>query len=181
MESADQDSPIVTLTRTHDDVDWAAIIRNAKQIDIVVHYYDSWVREHYQEFAGLFKRGGRVRLIIPDPEHVEVMSSVQREFFPRHTVERITEKIFATAQNLREAIDAADSPDAKLEIYAFPAALHYAAVIADDRQLHLSVYEQFRGTTIGSQVFHIELIQDRQLCDYWNENIKQFIESSRRL
>ncbi len=164
----------------HEDVDWSAAIRDARQVDIVVHYYSRWVREQSEAFTALFQRGGKVRLVMADPHIAGTLEDVRRYFFPRLTAQQLTDKILETDTRLEEALDASGSQKAVLETWYFPEPLHYSFVLVDQRRLFLSVFEQDRGPVIRSSVFELDLFLDGALDDYWQHILQRFFERSRR-
>lgn len=172
---------LVGFYSRHEDVDWSAVIRDARQVDIVVHYYSRWVREQSEAFTAFFQRAGAVRLVMADPEIEATLEDVRRYFFPRLNTQQLTDRILETDTRLKEALDASGSQKAVLETWYFPEPLHYSFVLIDRRYLYLSVYEQDRGPVIRSSVFELDLLLDGALDDYWQRNLQWFFERSRRV
>jgi hypothetical protein len=169
---------LVEFFPQYEEVDWKAIISSAKRVDIVVHYYNRWARENFEELVTFFGRGGQLRIIMADPDHANTLSVVHDQFFPHLTTDQLIERIDQTEAVMREAFKAAASAKASLSVYYFPGALHYSAVLTDDRHLYLSVYEQFRSPVIRSSVFHLDLVKDAALENYWATNVDTFIARS---
>jgi hypothetical protein len=180
MQSENAAGSIITFYPNHEEVDWDAIIRGSRSLDIIVHYYGRWARIHEQAFIDFFKRGGTLRLVMADPEIKATLATVHSHFFDNLGRAELRSKILETETIFRGLLADAGSRTASLGIYYFPKALHYSGVLSDNRTLYLSVYEQFRGRNIRSSVFGIDLRKDRELEKYWLENRDQFIDQSRQ-
>lgn len=163
----------------HDDVNWGEVISEARSLDIVTYYYDGWVRQHHDQFVTFFRSGGKLALIISDPEDVQLMSAVQRQHFPRVTPDELAKKVMATISSVQSAVNDSGIPNIHPDIRYFPRLLNYSFVLVDERRLYLSVFEQFRGPTVRSSVFTVDLTVDKQLEEYWLNNLKEFKRTSR--
>lgn len=170
---------VISFYPEHSETDWASIIRSAKRIDIVVHYYGRWVRRYDAEFVSFFERGGDLRIVMSDPDIPRVLTDVHVNFFTNLTRKELSNKIKDTEINLADLFQQAASRKARLLTYYLPQALHYSFVMVNNRFLYLSVYEQFRGANVRSSVFGIDLSKDRALEEYWLQNRDTFINSSR--
>ena len=170
---------LVEFFPRHEDVDWHAVIRSSRKIEIVVHYYNRWVRENAEDFVAFFQRGGELTIVLPDLADANVLKAVRKEFFPRQTAEQLRDRVNQTVEYLRESFQTAGSHKARLSVCYFPGALHYSAVVVDNRHVYLSVYEQFRGPVIRSSVFHMDLVKDEALEDHWKFNVAEFVKRSR--
>lgn len=177
--NANTNGALVGFYARHDDVHWSAVIARARTVDIVVHYYNRWVREQSEAFTAVFQRGGTVRLIMADPSIPRTLQDVRRYFFPRLTGQQLVERIRETEDRLAEALDASGSQKAAFKVYYYPQPLHYSFVLVDDRHLFLSLYEQDRGPVIRSSVFEIDLRLDGILEEYWHGNLEHFLAQSR--
>jgi hypothetical protein len=179
MNSSPDFGALVGFAPTHDDVDWSAALAGAKSVDVVVHYYNRWARELFDDFVRFFGRGGRLRLVLPDHALSRTLKTVRSEFFPKLSERQLEERIVETEEVLRQAFEQGRSPRAEFKSYHFPHSLHYSLVLIDGRDLYLSVYEQFRSPVIKSSVFKLDLSRDAQLRDYWTDCLEQFFEGSR--
>lgn len=165
----------------HDRLDWGEIIQSAATIDIVVFYYDTWVRQHHDDFVEFFRNGGKLRVVVSDPDNKGLMEIAQREFFPHQDPETMAKKIHGTFSAIRNAAQASGSVNAVATAFAFPHLLHYSFVLTNDSNLFLSVYEQFRGPTVRSPVFKISLGEDLDALTYWREARNSLISDSREI
>lgn len=179
MQSEQAAGTTVTFYPTHQEVDWGSIIRTARRLDIVVHYYSRWARLHEKDFLEFFQRGGKLRVVMADPAIRGTFATVHNHFFDNLTTAQLRDRIRETDQIFRELFVDAGSQRASLEVLYFPKALHYSFTLVDDRMLYLSVYEQFRGRNVRSSVFGIDLSKDSGLEEYWLSNRDQFVARSR--
>lgn len=177
---AQGDGALVSFFVTHDDVDWGAIIDAARCIDVVVHYYGRWASAHYDQFVAFFRRGGKLRLIMADPEVRGILGIVREHFFPYLTSPQLRGKIVETERVLTEAFEEAGSSRASFEVYYFPKVLHYAFLLADNRLLYLSAYDQFKGSNIRAPVFCLDVGKDHRLEEHWLGNRDRFIREARK-
>jgi hypothetical protein len=173
------DGAFVAFYPQHEDVDWGEVIASSKRLDIVVHYYNRWVREHFDAFVGFFGRGGTLRIVMADPQDQVVLNVVNSQFFPNLTAQQLVERIDQTESELRLALEESGSRKAKLQVLYYPGALHYALVLSNERYIYLSVYEQFRGPVVRSSVFEMDLVRDTGLEEYWERTIENFIRRGR--
>ena len=164
----------------HDKVEWGPIISKAHRLDIVVFYYDHWVREHHDDFVKFFKNGGTLNLTVSDPDDLDLMATVQKHFFEKHTPAVLSHHVKATEESFRAALKQAGSKHASVNVHHFPAVLHYSYIMVDERTLYLSVYEQFRGPTVRSPVFEINLWKPRDAGAYWLDVRNKFLCGTRQ-
>lgn len=179
MRAQPGDGALVSFFVSHDDVDWGAIINGARSLDIVVHYYGRWASAHYDQFVTFFRHGGKLRLVMADPEVRGILGIVREHFFPYLTSPQLRGKIVETERVIAEAYEEAGSSRASFEVYYFPKVLHYAFVLADNRMLYLSAYDQFKGSNIRAPVFCLDVSKDHRLEEHWLGNRDRFIGEAR--
>ena len=163
----------------HDEMDWGDIIAQAKTLDIVAFYYGRWVRNNFDAFVTFFRNGGRVRLIMSDPQDVHMMKIVWEQFFDDlGSIDELRQKIVATTSLLEDALEQSGSKVASIDVHYFPDILHYSFVLVNERSLYLSFYEQFRGPNLRSPVVAIDITSDPKLEEYWKMTLESFITKS---
>lgn len=158
---------MMTVDPAHDDVDWGRIIDRSTNLDIVVAYYDNWADRHAGRLKAMFRRGGRVRIMMPDPDDSSLLDSLSATFFPDRTSDQIRQRILETEAILERLKGESASPSARLEVLRLPRVPLYAMVVADDRRLYLSTFEQFRDAGVRASVFDLRLSRSTQLGSYW--------------
>lgn len=87
---------MMTVDPAHDDVDWGRIIARSTNLDIVVAYYDNWAGQHAAHLRDLFARGGRVRIMMQNPDDAGLLATLSTTFFPDRTSEQIRLRISET-------------------------------------------------------------------------------------
>lgn len=160
------------------EVPWKELIEGSKSIDIVVCYFDSWVRANWDDLRDFFGKGGSLRLFLPDFEDDAAMRVVQ-ERFPEHSVAVVKQKVVSTALRLGRVLEESGSKSARLEIHFHPSALNYSAVRFDGETVLLSVYEQFRKQKIDSSAILLDLNKSEHLRLYWDKEFGGFQEAAR--
>lgn len=169
---------MMTVDPAHDDLDWGRIIDRSTNLDIVVAYYDNWANRYAARLTALFGRGGRVRIMMPDPDDTDLLNNLSATFFPDRTSDQIRKRIVETGAILERLRCEVASPSARLEVLRLPRAPLYAMVIADDRRLYLSTFEQFREAGVRASVFDLRLRQSTQLGSYWLRRRDLFLEEA---
>lgn len=163
----------------HDRIDWGEIIRNARTIDIAVFYYGRWIREHHDDFVHFFRSGGSLRIIVSDPSNIDIVATIQKHYFPHLSADELRGRIVATFDAVTAALAEAGNAKAKVAAYLFPGLLHYSFVLADDHELYLSVYEQFRRPVVQAPVFKVQIGDNRETLHYWRHARDLLIAGSR--
>ena len=62
------------------NVPWSEMIQSCDSLDIVVQYFDSWAKTHQEALRDLFMRGGKVRILLPDPEDSPALEQIRSRF-----------------------------------------------------------------------------------------------------
>ncbi len=64
----------ISCYKSYHNIKWKEIISSAKVLDIVVIYFDSWAITYRDELINYFKDGGKIRLILmnPDSEFISI-------------------------------------------------------------------------------------------------------------
>jgi len=143
-----------SMYETFDDIDWSEQLKEARQLVVVVHYLDSWLRRAEPALRGLIDRGGRVSVIVPDAERGQVVDAIASRF-PDRSREEILEKMRGTKRRIVGSCGAIDGE--QIDVISVPNMIWYSAFCIDDRWLYLSPFEHFRGNRIRSPVAHIDL------------------------
>lgn len=62
------------------DVEWDALFKRSRSIDIVVAYGSTWRNSNRARLTALAKRGGSIRVFLPDPNDPQTMSVLAARF-----------------------------------------------------------------------------------------------------
>jgi hypothetical protein len=77
-----RDLGLVTITtKAYREVDWPELFRNVRELDMCFAYARTWRHMNTLYLQDLASRSDvRIRLIIPDPENVEIIKELSRRF-----------------------------------------------------------------------------------------------------
>lgn len=156
-------------------VPWAEFLRHSSSVDIVTWYFDSWIRNHRDELREFFSRGGRIRLVVPDPRVASIMG-VTRERYPELDAEDARKKIINTGIRLTELAKESGSKSSRVEVYLSRRMLSYSSLRFDNNTVILSVFDQFRSGQVDSPAFLVDLRKAEALSAYWDKEIGGFFE-----
>lgn len=159
------------------EVPWHDLFSSARSVDIVVYYYDSWVKTNWRPLVEFFGNGGALRIVLPNPDNDEIMEVVRRRF-PENSIDMIRHKVRNTGERLKSAKQESGSQTARIEVFYFDDSLNYSAIRFDNASLLLSVFEQFRENRILSSAVLLDLKNSAHLNGYWDKEIGGFIRNS---
>ena len=143
-----------------------------RSIDIVVYYFDSWVREQASVLREAAQRGVKVRLFLPDPNNSANVDAA-RAVFPSLDETQIKEKITNTARRF----ESVGFKGHNLSINFLPHALSYSVQCFDGKKLFISLFEYGRQLEIASPVFEIDLRRPGPMPAFWNKELTALIDS----
>lgn len=178
-DSENKYGALVGFSSSRDHVNWSEVMRRAQDVTFITHYYNRWARAHFDDFVAFFAKGGRLRLIMSDPEDPQTLDAVNRYFFPGNSAADLKARIFHTESLVRQALVESGTTRGRVEVRYLPQILHYPVILAENRHLYLSVSGQFQSHVVMSPVFHIDLALDQDLSAYWHGQIQQYVEGSR--
>lgn len=161
-------------------VPWAEFLRRSSSVDIVTWYFDSWIRNHRDELREFFARGGRIRLVVPDPRIASIME-VTRERYPELDAEDARKKIVNTGIRLSELAKESGSKSSRVDVYLSRRMLSYSSLRFDSNTVLLSVFDQFRSGQVDSPAFLVDLRKSGALRAYWDKEIGGFFEEEEPL
>lgn len=88
-----EDSGLVTLgSRFTNSPDWDHLFREANNLDVFVAYASTWRHTHADKIRDLLRRGGRVRIYLPDPaDSINIAALAERfQTTPTELINRIS-------------------------------------------------------------------------------------------
>lgn len=174
--ASDHDMGAVRCFPRYRLIRWEDLLNNARSLDIVVCYFDSWVQRNWEHIVGLFKRGGNIRVFMTNPSNLTSLAMVTKRF-PEHTPETITSKILETARHLFNAHQEAATRAGTLTIAFVDEPLNYSAVRIDHERVIMGIYEQYRSGKIDSPGFLFELSDSEQIAAFWNKEFDGFYQN----
>src|SRR5271166_4562270 len=151
-----------------DHIPWQQLFSNCARIDIVVHYFDTWINSNFSLLQDFFNRGGTVRLVIPNFKNTSLVHTIKQRF-PESTEDQIVTKIRQTPDRFEKILQNSKRRDANLEVCHIDDMILYCGIRFDDRVLVLSMYEHVRELRVSNPGFVIPLDQYPQTREWFDK------------
>lgn len=145
-------------------VPWQSLFENSHSVEILVHYFDSWIRQQRADFISLFKRGGRVSLVIPDTQEAWLINAIASRF-PDSTTEEITTKISRTAERLSQLNQEAGN-NGSISSHSTKTLTWYCVLRFSNGLVALSPYEHSKALGVDAPFFVVRLSDHPGLRDW---------------
>lgn len=156
-------SPIVERFR---DVPWDSLIRDAKKIDIAVHYFDTWINDRPDALKEFLRRkDAKLRILLPDPSE-RTLLSILLPRFPELNAETLRHKIENTSSKLLNLRDEAKAPKASVKIVTTKTLQWYCVVRFDDTVAVLSIYENARIGGTRAPAVIVDLARHAKVAEW---------------
>lgn len=154
-------------------VDWDHLIGMAQlRIDIVVNYFDSWVKDNRSLLIAFFKKPKTVLyLYLPDPNCGKVFDELS-ELYTDSSESVLREKIEKTEKRFLEAIQEAGGTKSQLKVYWLTVRPTYALQRFDSRLAVFSAYDNARTPGVASPAFVLDLHRAASVADYFERELK---------
>jgi hypothetical protein len=124
------------------------MISDCDTLDIVVQYFDSWVKDHQDALRDLFTRAGRVRMILPDPGDADSLAQIKSRFLESEQ-DRVEAKIRNTSTRL-ESIYSSAGRNGELHVRCVALPIWYCALRFSNNVVALSPFESKREVGVNS-------------------------------
>lgn len=124
--------------------DFTKLIREAERLDIFVCYANTWRASHEADLRYLAsKRKARIRLIVPDPEDMEIMRDLARRFNAASD-QVMSQRIKDAIQDYKTLFASAGNPDLDFSVW-----VHHENPVTSfyrfDRLAVVTLYKHARG------------------------------------
>lgn len=163
------------------DVPWGEWIRNAKQIDINVHYFDTWLNQHPDAFRDFFsKTGAQCRIILPDVNDDGLLSAIASRF-PDMKQNELVRKIRNTSTRLGNFRRDAKASEPALIVCQVKTIQWYCAVRFDNQRTVFSIYENARKGGTEAPAFVIDHSRHPRLSDWTDREFKGLISQAEEI
>lgn len=173
---------LISAYETYRDIDWNWLLGQAReQVDIVVYYFDSWVKANHESLKAYFQRNNtKMRIFVADPRDEDIVDTVDR-LFPDYSREDVLRKISLTGERVRGVMEEAGASPDRFQFYYVPHVLNYSAQCIDGRFFVLSVFEMFRKNKIDSPAVVFDLNKSEHLANYWKKELDGLLEVSEQV
>lgn len=163
------------------DCDWTELITSSEQnIDIIVYYFDTWIKRNRKAILKFFQKPQTtIRIIVADPEIEENFRAIRR-LYHNHDEQTIKNKIYNTYHQIFAIIQQAGANANRLQFYLSPHFLNYSIQCFDQKILVISVFEMVRGMEVTAPAFIIDLRESRKLKYFLEKEIEGLIAESRK-
>lgn len=140
---------VTAVMAPYTEIDWSGLFRDAKRVDLLFAYARTWRWSHTVELRALAcSTDVRIRVVLPDPDCVEIVGELARRFnCEREELRHRVREAAADFLNLKSL------PDCKAEIsvWFYPFAPQYSMHRFDDAVV-ISMYSH-RATRAGAVTF----------------------------
>ena len=164
----------VFLCVPYSDVNWNELICNASNhIDLMAHYYDSWLDQNHDALVDFFAReSSKMFLFISDPNNIELMRQVN-QLFQNLELTELQNKIFKTREKLQSIVKEAGANRYRLHGKLEMGYRDYRNVIVNWKQINNDIV--IDGIIINN-LFEEPRINPDTLSDHQLKSLKSQIK-----
>jgi hypothetical protein len=138
------------------NIKWDISLRDARQLEIIVNYFDSWARNNWESIVEVYRRNGNISIFMTNPENPKYMD-IMKDRYPDHSVPEIKKCIWDTVKVLYSALESSKPSNGELKIYFYDGILNYSTIRINNEKAIYSAYEQFRHGRIGNHAVLLDL------------------------
>jgi hypothetical protein len=177
---------VVGITNVYGDmghVPWSTLFSQAEEVVIVARFFDGPLIQLESELPQLFQRGGRVRMLVPDPTDRALVAAMnaQRGITAKSQKTSIAERIRIGVNQLVRAHTSANGAGS-LELYVYDEMLSYSAVCIDGRTLLFAPCEQVFAASSRAPRFEVDLaVADPAFRRFWDHEIAELMTAARQV
>lgn len=159
-------------------VGWDELIKSASRIDIMVHYLDSWMKDHSESLISfLQKRDAKLRIVQPDYDQAELFKAIKTRFSDMDDGV-LRHKFTNTGDRLRKLREQANATKATVKIYRSPTLDWYCLVRFNDTVAVISPYEGERGTGTEAPAFLVDLKRYPKIAAWIEKEVEAAVRRS---
>ena len=159
----------VTVFEDYNAINWQVLFSNCTKLDICVHYFDTFIRNHRDLFASIFQRGGSIRIILPNYNNSEVVKRILRRF-PEYQLSEIKTKIKQTKYKIETIKEEVGNPKSKFEAFFTNEIGYYCGLKFNKDKLVLSFYDHIRDKQkIESPTILVQLQKNKKIGKWFEK------------
>lgn len=154
-------------------VEWKKLISEANlRIDIVVNYFDSWVKDNQIVLADFFKKSKtEMHLYIPDADDPTIFEELKK-LYTDSSEASLRDKLQRTDQRIMDVITSAGGRKNQMKVYRLSCRPTYALQRLDNRIAVFSAYDNRRHPGIASPTVVIDLQKAVTVAQYFERELK---------
>lgn len=161
------------------NVPWSEMIQACNSIDIIVQYFDSWAKTHQEALRDLFMRGGRVRILLPDPENTPALEQIRSRFL-EYEHPALKGKIQNTPVRFAAIRDSAETAG-RLEVRFVSLPIWYCALRFSNGAVALSPFESKRTIGVNSPCLIIDGDEAQDVVSWFDKEFDYLWSKGRML
>ncbi len=172
---------ILNFYETYNKCEWDRLLNESRNcIDVVVYYYDSWIKTNHEGLVTFFQKPDtKIRIFVSDPDN-EMVLDMYKRLFRDTTIETTKEKVKKTGLRILSVAEEAGVSPERIQLFFVPHVLNYAAQCFDKNTLALSFFELNREVKISSPVILLDLNKSKQLEKFWEKELEYLLKVSKR-
>lgn len=151
-------------------INWEELLYQALSVDIIVHYFDTWIRNNDKLLEDIFSKNGTIRIIVPNGENKLLVKAIKARF-PEYDEKLVKSKIHGTKEKL--LMIKKRVRNGKLEIYETNELGYYCGVRIDEKYLVFSGYDHVRNNMrIEAPTFVIRLDEQENMNKWFSKEFE---------
>ncbi len=151
--------------RFYQDIDWATLLKNTKNLDIFFSYGSTWRHINTVQLSELANRGVSIRVVLPDPDDEDLMIQLGARY--GYDKDEMQRRINGAKTDLQEKFN--NSPS-ELKLYRTKVAPLFDIYKFDD----VAIITIFKHRTDRVPVPAFQLKKGGELYDFADSEIKAF-------
>lgn len=110
-----------------EDIDWSDTLAGAKEVDLVISWGNTWRNQNHERLREIVRRGGRLRVFLPDTEDTDGMAVLSSRF------EMPLDEVRTLIASAVKDFAALKGGTGSVEVWLRPAAMPWALYRVDSR------------------------------------------------
>lgn len=166
VTQANQNYTLIDFTK----INWEELLLGSIKVDIIVHYFDTWIRNNDKHLEDIFKRNGVIRIIVPNEDNKALVKLIKSRF-PEYDEKLVKAKIHGTKEKLKLIRDRVNK--GTLEVFETDELGYYCGVKIDEKYLVYSSYDHIRNNMrIEAPTFVIRVDKETKMGDWFDKEFE---------
>jgi hypothetical protein len=170
VTQANQNYQLIEFTK----INWEELLSAALKIDIIVHYFDTWIRNNDKLLEDIFSRNGTIRILVPNEENKSLVKTIKNRF-PEYEEKIVKAKIHGTKEKLSMIKNRVNK--GTLEIYESDELGYYCGIKVDEKYLVYSSYDHIRNNMrIEAPTFIIRIDKEVNINNWFSKEFDGLVK-----